>query len=400
MRTAMNKSKLFVVSEPLDPELELTRFIGEWMHRYGSQPTFLFSQVKGFPLFKVVMNLLKRPLLLQSLQAPLEEYLPVLSERLRQGHADVRIARSPATERLTGLEQVPVMRHQPGDVGRYFTSAITCLHNPDTGVHNLGFYRALVKGPRRCVIFMDPRTDAHRILQGQWARGRTEVPITLHVGGPPSLYLGAAASVPYDEDSHVFASRLSGSTILLDEGPGGYPPAPVEAEFVIRGRILREEDEEAPFGEFKGYYCAPTRSPVLEVDEVHCRPDAYFLGLFCGKESGLTLMSLQNELLMYHRLRARGFVVEDVRNPLGAFGEFLTLIQTPEPGREMLEAAMEMDKRSKMVVVVQDIQRVLAELAVHDFDVLPAAYIKRGQQKGDRLGLVVRRTEQLRWVEY
>ncbi|MFY0583011.1 UbiD family decarboxylase domain-containing protein [Cystobacter fuscus] len=164
--------------------------------------------------------------------------------------------------------------------------------------------------------------------------------------------------------------------------------------------MLNELDEEAPFGEFKGYYSKATQSPVMEIDEVYCRPNPHFLGLFCGKESGLTLMSLQNELLMYNHLRSRGFAVENVANPLNSFGEFLTLVQSAEPNKELLDAAMQFDKRTKIVVVSQDIQRTLAELAIHDFDVSSIPYVKREQRRGDRLGLIVRRTEEFRWVEY
>ncbi|ATB29010.1 UbiD family decarboxylase [Melittangium boletus] len=400
MRSAMQNAKLFIADEPMSPELEMTRFISDWMKKYGEYPTFLFPRVKGFPQAKVVMNLLKRPLLLQSLQLPQENYLQVLHERLQQGRSDVRRSASLATQRLEGLEQVPVMLHQPGDKGRYFTSAVACLHNPETQGYNLGFYRAFVKDSKRCVIFMDPRTDAYRILQAQWASGKKDVPITLHVGGPLSTYLSGASNVPYNQDSYEFASCISGSPLLLDEPGGEYPPAPAEAEFVFRGRILNELDEEAPFGEFKGYYSKSTRSPVMEIDEIYCRPDPHFLGLFCGKESGLTLMSLQNEMLIYHHLRSQGFAVEDVANPLSSFGEFLTLIQSPEPSRELLDAAMQCDKRTKIVVVSQDIRSPLADLAIHDFEVSSMAYMKRGQRRGDRLGLIVRRTEEFHWVEY
>jgi 2,5-furandicarboxylate decarboxylase 1 len=400
MRSTMKKAKLFNVDEPMSPNLEMTRFISGWEQKYGEYPTFLFSQVRGFPQFKTVMNLLKRPQLLQALELPQEGYLPILASRLQSGKSTVRQGPSPAATRLEGLDQVPIMVHQPGDKGRYFTSAVACMHNTETNGYNLGFYRAYIQDSRRCVIFMDPRTDAYRILQAQWAQGKKEVPITLFIGGPLSTYLSGASNVPYDKDSYEFASCISDTPLVLDERGGGYPPAPAEAEIVFRGRILPEMDEESPFGEFKGYYSKPTQSPVMVIDEVYCRPDPYFLGLFCGKESGLTLMSLQNELLMFHHLRARGFELENVVNPLDSFGEFLTLIQTPSPSRELLDAAMQFDKRTKMVVVSQSIEKTLAQLAIHDFDVSSMAYMKRGQQRGDRLGLIIRRTEEFRWVEY
>jgi 4-hydroxy-3-polyprenylbenzoate decarboxylase len=271
------------------------------------------------------------------------------------------------------------------------------MRNPTDGSTNLGFYRALVAGERELVLFMDPRTHAYRICEEGLAAS-LEVPITLFNGGPLSTYLAAAAKLPYDFDSFEAAARLSGRSISIDRT--AFPPAPADAEIVLRGFVTRQRRDEAPFGEFKGYYCPRTRSPLVRIERVLIRDDASYLGLFCGKESGLTLMALQNEILMLAHLRGAGFPIVSVRYPLAMFGEYAAIIVSTDPSREMVRAAMEFDPRAKVVVAMESDGDVFRETAVFpaEADLLP--YMRRGHQEGHRLGLLCRRATDYDWVEY
>jgi 4-hydroxy-3-polyprenylbenzoate decarboxylase len=399
MRGLLARAKVMTVGEPMDPRLEITRFIGSWIRRYGEEPTFLFTRIRGYPGSRVLMNVFKRPLLLAGLGLPENDFLHVAASRLECAGGEVIRAASRATASLAGMHALPVLTHQPGDAGPYLTSFVGCLVNPQTGLRNLGFYRVRVVDNGTGVIFIDPRTDAHRILQAAWTAGAAEVPMTLFTGGPVSAFVAGAAALPFEWDSYLAASRLGGKPIEIDQGE--YPPAPADAEIVLHARVLRERADEAPFGEFKGYYCEATRSPILRIDAAWQRPDAYYLGLFCGKESGLELMSLPNEILMYAHLRARGLPVSAVRYPLSAFGEFLTLIEAPfDAAREVLDLAMTFDRRTKMVVVGPDLRYPTKRLSVFDFDATAPVYVKRQAEHGRRIGIALQPTSKFHWTEY
>ncbi len=401
MREALKAAKIFVVKQRLSPDLEITRYVSKWMKLHRSSPPLLFVNVAGYPTFHVLMDPFSRDVLLSSLAVSDTDYLPTLVHRLRGRGVTTTTEVSHATVGLDSLYSLPVLRHQPRDAGRYITSAVLCLRSPNDRLCNLGIYRICVKGPRRCVVFLDRRTDAHRLLIEHWNAGIGEVPTTLYLGGPPATYLAAAGCVPATRDSYEFAAALGGQSISLAEDSRlPYPPAAAEAEIVIRGRITKEVDDEAPFGEFKGYYCKPTRSPVLVVDDIAVRPEAMYPGLFCGKESGLRLMSLTNEILMYDHLRSLGHEVSRVSYPLSAFGEFLALIESPRPTSDALTAALEFDKRAKMVVLSESIERPQAELSIFDFDAKCASYVKRGESHGHRIGILAARKESVDWVEF
>ena len=396
MRDALRSAKVMVVDRPMDPILGVTAFISDWIGRHGFYPTFQFNNVKGSPGFALIMNLLKREILLRTMDVDAESCLQIWADRL-EGTGSVQPGHSLAGNRLCNLHDLPVLQHQPRDRGRYLTSFIGCLKDPADGTFNLGFYRALVSGEQQLVLFIDPRTDAHRIVSAGMQQ-EDGVPITLFNGGPLSCYLAAAAKIPAAIDSFDAAARLQARPLHIDQT--NFPPAPVESEIVIRGVIGRQRLPEAPFGEFKGYYCAATTGPVVDIQQIDVRDDPHYLGLFCGKESGLTLMAMQNEILLFAHLRKCGFAVSAVRYPLNAYAEFLALVETPEPSAELLDAAMAFDQRCKMFVVAETIGNVSGELAVFPFECRRLEHVKRGRREGERIGVVGKRSVAHQWVEY
>lgn len=395
MREALRSAKLFVVDEALDPDLGVTSYISRWGRRHGIDPTFLFTAVAGSRM-PLVMNLLKRGIVLAGLG--LEDNaqaVPALASRFRTPGTVIEEA-SRATLELSSLADLPLLRHQPRDVGKYLTSFVGALVDTVDGSTNLGFYRGQVVGERDIVLFMDPRTDAHRIATSSLEQA-DEVPITLFNGGPISTYVAAAAKLPGDLDSYEASSRLGAAPVAV--ASAGFPPAPSEAEIVLHGFVTRELRAEAPFGEFKGYYCGETRSPLVRVERITIREDGFCLGLFCGKESGLTLMSLQNEILLHDHLQQKGFDLSTVRYPLGAFGEYAAIIETERPSREMVRAALDYDKRSKLIVALRPGADVFKEAAIFAMHAETRPYMRYGRQEGDRVGLVCDRTHEYEWVE-
>ncbi len=394
MREALHAAKLFRVDQPVDPHLGVTRFLSDWQRRTGDEPCFLFTDVIGSRL-PLVMNLPTRAALLGEVGLADDPHAVArLADRFAVPAAPV-FAPGLAVRDLASLADLPLLWHQPGDAGKYLTAFVGALADGGGGT-NLGFYRGLVAGAREIVLFMDPRTDAHRIVTAGLADA-PRVPITLFNGGPLAVYLAAAAKLPPTLDSFDAAARLGGGELVL--AGGDYPSAPAEAEIVIEGHVTREHRAEAPFGEFKGYYSDTTSSPVVVVDRIRVRDDALCLGLFCGKTSGLTLMALQNEILLFDHLRAAGFAVDTVRYPLAAFGEYVAVIESDTPSRAMVAAALDFDPRAKLVVAARPGVDVLKEAIVFPAEVECRPYVRRGRQEGHRIGIFCDRRHACRWTE-
>lgn len=391
MRNAIRRSKIFRVNEPLDPELEIAGFASSWRKRYGDGHILQFDNVKGHPKFPVILDLAQRHQILTSLGLDKDDWLAEASHRLLLQAPEPHLLPSLATVMIDSFNDLPIMVHQPKDKGRYFTSAVTAIVDPDTGTHNLGCYRIYICGERRCTIFMDPRTDGHEIIERHKRQGTRKVPVTLFLGGPLGALFTGASAIPRNLDSYAFLGKVSQQSVALDDGLGGaFPAAPSDAEIIIRGYLGEEREWEGPFGEFKGYYSEPTFSPVLEIADIRCRPDAIFPGLLCGRKSGLTLMSMQNELLMYHRLTQAGFSIDDVANPLDAYGEYLCMIRTKSSHDAVLDAAMAADKRAKIFVVGEELSEPLAQISKNPIDVRSEIYMRHGKPEGQRFGIQIK----------
>jgi len=398
MRTSLALSKIFPVNKRLDPVLEITHFISQWVKSVGYYPTMLFTNVIDYPDFQIVMNLFKRHTFLHRIGVFGDDYVRQLAHR----YLEVEISNTSGSidgyNSYSSLGKLPLMMHQPRESGRYLTSFITSLVDPESGYTNLGFYRAYVKDVNKLVIFMDPRTDAHKIVNKYYETGEKDIPITLFNGGPLPVYLAAASAIPVNRDTFSVAASLNNDPLCLLYAD--YPAAPIDSEIIIHGRLCKDRAKEGPFGEFKGYYHEGTESPVIEIDEVLSREKAIMMGLFCGKESGLTLMSLQNEYMLYSHLLSKGFSVDNIRCPLSSFGEFLTLIQCSNPNKDILNEAMKFDKRTKTIIVSKNIDEIEKELSVNNFIVHVSDYVKHGVRQGNRLGIIVERAEDYIWSEY
>ncbi len=82
------------------------------------------------------------------------------------------------------------------DGGRYITSGLITVRDPDTGVLNMSFHRMQIKGPRRLGILMVPR-HLYLIYQKNEAKNKP-TPISVIIGHHPMYYFAAAYTGPAD----------------------------------------------------------------------------------------------------------------------------------------------------------------------------------------------------------
>jgi len=387
-------SELHHWDEEIDPDVELTRALAVWERQLGSRPTVLFTNVRGFPGRLVLGNPYPRGVILASMGLDIADWPQVGADRLSQPSPGTKLVER-SWQFQSDLRDVPMIRHRPGDAGPYLTAGVAVTKTRATGRLNLGVYRVQVVGPKKALIFFDPKTDAF----SNWAdydRAGEPMPIAIFLGASPVHALVAAAKLPADEDDYEVSARLTNETVGLT----GDLPVPTDASLVIYGRVLPKLETEGPFAEFKGYYVPARLSNVLEVDAVHFDEDSVLPTIVTGAESGLTLMAMQNELLAFHWLTQRGFCVSSVQYPLYARGEFLGLIESDRPTQEMLDAAMQRDPRCKITIVGKSLPDPWDVLATHPFDAKLAEYRRKGEAHGDRIGVLVGNPPEGRSVEF
>jgi UbiD family decarboxylase len=177
------------------------------------------------------------------------------------------------------LEALPVPISTPGwDNGPYLTTSAFITKDPDTGVQNLGNYRAQVKSPRRLGMNTSVELKAGGYLH--WlkykALGRP-MPTAVVVGLPPAIAYASVQKAPEAIDEISLAGGLVGSPINVVKAHTVDLMVPAEAEIVIEGYIDTEYLEpEAPFGESHGHVNLAEYNGFMDVTCITRKRNAIF----------------------------------------------------------------------------------------------------------------------------
>jgi UbiD family decarboxylase len=382
------------VENELTADCEISRWLATEERRRGKRPTALFLRVREFPGHAVLGNPYTRRVLFAALNLDRHNWQAEIARRLSGQPFPVR-STEPRWERLSSLRDVPALRHRPGDAGPYITSGVTVSRRSNTTDFNVGVYRIQVVEGRYGRIFLDPRTDGFRNWQNA-VKVRGSMPVSVFIGGNPAYMLAAASRLPSVGNDFEIISKLLGHALET----AGDPPVPVDASYALFGEITDRLEMEGPFAEFKGYYVGARPSPVLEINSAYRLPGSVYPTIVTGAESGLTLMALQNEYLLYSHLTHLGHSIRSVHYPLAGLGEFVTLVESDLASPDLLEIIMRFDTRTKIVICGRRIDGYWQSLSTNSFKARPELYIRKGNVEGDRIGILLDPPSTARRAEY
>jgi len=156
-----------------------------------------------------------------------------------------------------GLAKLPVPVSSPGfDAAPYLTATLCVTRDPESGIQNMGTYRAGLKAVNRLGVRMVARVGgAGGYLHWLKYRERKEhMPIAIVVGCAPVVFFTGPQKLSVDTDELAVAGALAGSAIRTTKCVTVDLQVPADAEIVIEGLIDTSVLEpEAPFGESNGY---------------------------------------------------------------------------------------------------------------------------------------------------
>ena len=157
-----------------------------------------------------------------------------------------------------GLDALPIPISTPGfDSAPTLTATNVITRDPETGVQNMGTYRAALKAPDRLVVRMATRVGGaggYQHYQKHQARGERYMPCAIVLGCPPCVAFLGPQKLPVGVDEIEVAGGLAGGPINVVRARTVDLMVPAEAEIVIEGLIDTELlEHEAPFGESHGH---------------------------------------------------------------------------------------------------------------------------------------------------
>jgi 4-hydroxybenzoate decarboxylase subunit C len=298
------ENDLAVVEAEADPRLEIPEIHRRVIEEGG--PALLFTRPKG-SAFPVVTNLFgtKKRIELAFGARPSEfvktaaraatELLPPTAGKLwgfrsffsRAARVGTRRAGGvPVAEVVDGrfdLTTLPALTLWPEDGGPFLTLPLVYTEHPGHRQSNLGMYRMQVHDPRTLGVHWQIGKGGGFHYHVAESRGEA-LPLTVFLGGPPALILGAITPLPEGLPEVLLASLVLGEKLPMAGVPGHPHRLVATAEFAITGRVPpRTRRPEGPFGDHYGYYSLAHEYPVLEVDRVFRRRDAIFPATVVGK---------------------------------------------------------------------------------------------------------------------
>ena len=275
----------------------------------------------------------------------------------------------------SALSTLPILTYHEEDAGAYITSGIIIAKDPETGVHNLSFHRAMVVSDQELRISIGPRHDLGVMQRRAEELGRAVEAVFL-VGVSPELFIAACTSIPPDADELALAAAIKGRPIPMRRSTTLGLDIPFDSDIVIEGRILPTvRRTEAPFGEWMGNYIEEKQSHVFEVVRVEQRPEAMMHGLICGSNEDLRPLEMATSARIYKALSSQFSGIVDVTCHPNMLCTVVKLKPAYEGhARQVLLAAISAHfLYSKLCIVVDD------DVDIYDLEDVFWAYVTRAR---------------------
>ncbi len=187
---------------------------------------------------------------------------------------------NPVLQNQTTISSLPQIKCWPNDGGAFVTLPLVYsedIDKPGVMSSNLGMYRIQLSGNE---YLKDKEIGLHYQLHRGIGVHQTKsnaknkpLKVSIFVGGPPSLTLGAVMPLPEGMSELVFAGALGKRRIRYSYEDGFCIAS--DADFVITGEVFPNENKaEGPFGDHLGYYSLKHDFPMMRVHKVYHRNNA------------------------------------------------------------------------------------------------------------------------------
>jgi 2,5-furandicarboxylate decarboxylase 1 len=347
--------------EQLTKNGELTRIKKEVSTEYemagviealGEKPVF-FEKPKESNIPVVAGFVSSKELISSALGIKKEQLLHKLASAIQKPVPPTVVAKGECQEVIekdVDLTKLPIMRYTEKDGGKYITSAVAIVKDPELG-RNMAFHRLMLIGKNKFVarIVEDRGTDTALKKAGG------ELEIAFCIGNSTPVLLAAATSLPKGVDELGMANALEKTelvkckTINLE--------VPKDCEIVLEGKITREKTAEGPFLDTTGTIDKIRQQPVIEIKCVTHREKPIYQTLLPGRNEHKFLMGMPKEPTIFTEVN-KVCECKDVYVTPGGCSWLHAVVKikkkNADDGKKAIAAAFEGHKSLKHCVIVDD----------------------------------------------
>lgn len=302
MRRLEERGLLVRIERPICKDTELHPLV-RWQFQGGlpedARRAFMFTNVHGvdgrkYEMPVVVGALAANPEIYSiGMGVPVDQIGDIWTRGIAQPIDPVHIENPPCQEVVItgdalkepgrGLSRLPVPISTPGfDAAPYLTATLCVTKDPETGVRNMGTYRAGLKAEDRLGVRMASRLSGAGGYQ-HWLKYKElgqPMPCAIVIGCTPAVMFTGPQKLRIDEDEMAVAGGLAGRPIRTCSAKTVDLEIPADAEIVVEGLIDTELLEpEGPFGESHGHVALEGFNLSMRVTAITHRRDAVFVSI-------------------------------------------------------------------------------------------------------------------------
>jgi UbiD family decarboxylase len=360
------KGLLQRVTVPVDLRYEIGAICARAQERGG--PGLLFERVKGYegkPLVSNIIYSVEQLALAFNTEPDQDAIYEIIVEGHRNRTPSMVLETGPCKEEKyfgdeVDLYAIPTPWWHELDGGQYLgTSAGVIDRHPETGVLNMGTYRAMIVDKNTLTLSgqISPR------IERSWAQGQPHQ-VAIAVGMDPLLTLASGSPVAVDEHGYMeyeAAGTWRGSPTELVKCETSDLLVPANAEYIVEAETLPGETcVEGPHGEAGGFYGQNLQAARLRVKCVTHRHDPIAYGIICLLEEDYPRWLFRSGAFQDRLRREAGLecVKQCYMPELGGRGWGGCIIRAeithPDQPRQIIEAAWKLNSSRWMIVVDED----------------------------------------------
>jgi UbiD family decarboxylase len=296
------KGLLTRIERPINKDTELHP-LARWQFQGGLDETdrraFLFTDVtdgegRKYDIPVLVGGLAASPeIYATGLGLPIDQIGRIWMEAINEPIPPVMVADAPCQEVVItgaalkrpgeGLSRLPVPISTPGfDAAPYLTATLCVTRDPESGVQNMGTYRAALKADDRLGVRMASRlSGAGGYLHWEKYRARGEqMPCAIVIGCAPAVLFTGPQKLQIDQDEMAVAGGLMREAVEVVRCKTVDLVVPARAEIVIEGLIDTDLLEpEGPFGESHGHIALEDYNMSMHITAITMRRKPIFVSI-------------------------------------------------------------------------------------------------------------------------
>ena len=342
------KGELRRIKKEVSADYEIANLI----YSMGEMPV-IFENIKGygFPVFGGITS--SRDLVAKGLDTTKEETLQRLVHSLRNLKEPEIVENAPCQEVVVknpDLYKLPILRHLPGDGGKYGTATIAIIKDPETG-RNACYHRLMQIGKNKFTARVIPK----RQTRTTYDKTDGDLEMAVCIGNSVAVMVAASLGPPSGVDELSIANSLDRTDLVKCVTKDLEIPA--DAEIVLEGRLTKDVDREGPFVDLTETRDFERQEPVFVVDCITHRKDAMYQALIPGRMEHKMLMGMPKEPTIYDEV-SKVCKCDNVLMTMGGGSWLHGVVQIEKrsdyDGKKAIEAAFRGHRSMKSVTIVDD----------------------------------------------